>query len=84
MQLTNMKRERTRANLRQVDVAERMGTTQGRITTVECGASVRESTAKSVADAIGCDVRDLVEDREPTITLRLSELPPELREYISQ
>ncbi len=84
MQLPNMKRERTRARLRQQDVAERMGTTQGRVTTIECGASVRESTARRVADAVGCDVRDLVEEREPVISLRLSDIPPELRHYISQ
>ncbi len=77
MQLSNMKRERTRMKLRQQDVADRMGTTQGRITTIECGASVRESTAKRVAAAIGCRVEDLVEEREPVITLRLSELTPE-------
>jgi len=82
--LTNMKRERTRARLRQQDVADRMGTTQGRITTIECGASVRESTAQRVADAIGCDVRDLVDEREPVISLRLSDIPPELRHYISK
>ena len=77
MQLTNMKRERTRAGLTQTEVGKWMGTSQGRITTIECGASVRESTARRVADAIGCDVRDLVQEREPVITLRLSELSPE-------
>ncbi len=77
MHLTNMKRERNRANLRQQDVADRMGTTQGRITTIEGGASVRQETAERVAAAIGCDVRDLVEEQEPVITLRLSELSPE-------
>ncbi len=77
MQLKNMKRERNRAGLTQTEVGKRMGTSQGRITTIECGASVRESTARRVADAIGCDVRDLVEEREPVITLRLSDLTPE-------
>lgn len=77
MHLTNMKRERTRAGLTQTEVGKRMGTSQGRITTIECGASVRESTARRVADAIGCKVDDLVEEREPVITLRLSDLTPE-------
>ena len=84
MHLTNMKRERVRAGLRQQDVADRMGTSQGRITTIEGGASVRESTARRVADSIGCDVRDLVEEREPTVTFRVSDLPDELRRYISK
>lgn len=77
MQLTNMKRERTRARLTQTEVGKRMGTSQGRVTTIECGASVRKSTARRVADAIGCKVDDLVEEREPVITLRLSDLTPE-------
>ncbi len=77
VQLTNMKRERTRAGLTQTEVGKRMGTSQGRVTTIECGASVRESTAERVADAIGCKVDDLIEPQEPVITLRLSELSPE-------
>lgn len=77
MQLTNMKRERTRARLRQQDVADRMGTSQGRITTIEGGASVRPETAERVAAAIGCRVDALVEAQEPVLTFRLSELSPE-------
>ncbi len=77
MQLTNMKRERTRAGLTQEAVGKRMGTTQGRITTIEGGASVRPETAERVAAAIGCAVADLVEAREPVLTFRLSELSPE-------
>lgn len=77
MQLTNMKRERRRAGLRQQDLADRMGTSQGRITTIEGGASVRPETAERVAAAIGCKVDDLVEPREPVLTFRLSELTPE-------
>lgn len=77
MHLTNMKRERTRAGLTQVEVGRRMGTTQGRVTTIECGASVRESTAQRVADALGCAVGDLVEPKEPVLTLKLSDLTPE-------
>jgi transcriptional regulator with XRE-family HTH domain len=77
MHLTNMKRERTRAGLTQVAVGQRMGTTQGRVTTIEGGASVRPETAERVAAAIGCRVEDLVQETEPVITLRLSELSPE-------
>jgi transcriptional regulator with XRE-family HTH domain len=84
MQLTNMKKERTRAGLTQEAVGKRMGTTQGRITTIEGGASVRPETAERVAAALGCGVDDLVESKEPTITFRLSELPPELAKFISQ
>jgi transcriptional regulator with XRE-family HTH domain len=77
MQLTNMKRERTRAGLTQARVGELMGTSQGRVTTIEGGASVRPDTAERVAKAIGCRVDDLIEPQEPVITMRLSELSPE-------
>jgi transcriptional regulator with XRE-family HTH domain len=77
MQLSRMKLERTRAGLTQEAVGKRMGTTQGRVTTIEGGASVRPATAERVAAAIGCGVADLVEPKEPTITFRLSELSPE-------
>lgn len=77
MQLTNMKRERSRAGLTQEVVGQRMGTTQGRVTTIEGGASVRPETAERIATAIGCSVDDLVEPREPVITLKLSDLTDE-------
>jgi non-ribosomal peptide synthetase component E (peptide arylation enzyme) len=54
-----------------------MGTSQGRVTTIEGGASVRPETAERVAAAIGCEVSDLVEPNEPLLTFRLSELSPE-------
>ncbi len=77
MQLSRMKLERTRAGLTQARVGELMGTTQGRVTTIEGGASVRPETAERVAKAIGCKVDDLIEPQEPVISLRLSELSPE-------
>ena len=84
MQLSRMKDMRNEAGLTQVEVGKRMGTTQGRVTTIEGGASVRPETAERVAAAIGCAVADLVEPKEPTITFRLSELPPELAKFISK
>ena len=77
MQLSRMKEMRREAGLTQEAVGKRMGTTQGRVTTIEGGASVRMETAARVAKAIGCDVKELVDEREPVITLRLSELSPE-------
>ncbi len=77
MHLSNMKQERTRAGLTQVEIGKRMGTSQGRVTTIECGASVRPETAERVAAAIGCSVDDLVEPREPVLTLKLSDLTAE-------
>ncbi len=77
MQLSRMKAKRTEARLTQEVVGKRMGTTQGRITTIEGGASVRPETAERVAKAIGCKVDDLIEPNEPVLTFRLSKLTPE-------
>jgi transcriptional regulator with XRE-family HTH domain len=77
MQLSRMKDMRNEAGLTQVEVGKRMGTTQGRVTTIECGASVRPETAERVARAIGCSVEDLVEPREPVITLKMRDLTDE-------
>jgi transcriptional regulator with XRE-family HTH domain len=77
MQLSRMKAMRRAAGLTQEAVGRRMSTSQGRITTIEGGASVRPETAERVADAIGCSVDDLVEPKEPVLTFRLSELSPE-------
>ena len=77
MQLSKMKAMRRAAGLSQEAVGKKMGTSQGRVTTIEGGASVRPETAERVATAIGCKVDDLIEPQEPVITLRLSELNPE-------
>ena len=70
--------------MRQQDVADRMGTSQGRVTTIEGGASIRPAMAERVAAAIGCRVEALVEEREPVITLRLSDLTPEQIAVLTQ
>ncbi len=77
MQLSRMKAMRRAAGLTQDAVGKRMGTSQGRVTTIEGGASVRPETAERVAKAIGCKVDDLIESNEPVLTFRLSELTPE-------
>ncbi len=74
MQLSRMKAKRAEVGITQAEVGRRMGTTQGRVTTIEGGASVRPETAERVAAAIGCSVDDLVEPREPVLTLKLSSL----------
>ena len=42
---------------------------------VENGLPTTEATAKRIADGLGCEVADLI---EPTVTLRVSEIPPRL------
>jgi transcriptional regulator with XRE-family HTH domain len=65
-------------NLSQRQLGERLGTTQGRVSMIETGANVSRETAERYARALLCDISDLVTPDEPTVTLRLSEIPPEL------
>jgi hypothetical protein len=45
---------------------------------IETGANVSRETAERLAAALLCDVADLMKPEEPTVTLRLSEIPAEL------
>ncbi len=78
MRLDNLKAVRLSRNLSQRRLGERLGTTQGRVAMIEGGASVSPETADRYARALLCSVDDLVTPEEPTITLRVSEIPPEL------
>ncbi len=62
----------------QARLGERIGTSQGRIATIEGGASITPATAARVADALMCNVGELVAADEPTLTFKISELPPEV------
>lgn len=77
MRLDRMKKARKDAGLTQQQVGDRMGCAQTRITMIENGASVKPETAERVAAAIGCGIEDLIEPREPLLTLKLSELSSE-------
>ena len=55
-----MKRARKAAGLDQRQVAERVGCTQTDISRWEAGREPKASTLKKLAEAIGCDMEDLV------------------------
>jgi transcriptional regulator with XRE-family HTH domain len=78
MRLDRMKIMRRDRGLSQSELGARIGVLQPRVATIEGGASVTRETAEKIATALLCDVGDLVAPTEPTITLRLSEIPPEL------
>ena len=57
---------------------------QARISSIEWGTNVSRETAERLADALLCDVGDLMRQEEPTITLRLSDVPPEMLQAIGR
>ena len=69
---------RNRRGLTQRELATRLHTDQPRIAKIENGLSVPERTAQRIADVLLCNVADLAEPEEPTVTFKLSELTPEI------
>ena len=82
MHLENLRTVRKSRGLSQEEVGARLGLAesgaQSRIAMIEGGANVSRDTAERIARVLLCDVEDLVKPEEPTITLRLSEITPEL------
>ncbi len=71
-----MRSVRRSRGVSQAGLGERIGTTQGRVATIEGGASITRETAERVASALMCRVSDLVQSDEPTVTFKISELDP--------
>ncbi len=78
MHLENLRNVRRSRNLSQSQLGSRIGVQQPRVAMIEGGANVSRSTAERIARVLLCDVSDLVKPEEPTITLRVSDLTPEL------
>ena len=81
MRLRDVRRDR---GLSQRELAERVGTYQPRIAMIESGTNILPETAQKIASALLCDVSDLVQPEEPTITLKVSDLPPEILQLLSR
>ena len=78
MNLARMRDVRKSRGLTQRELATRLRTDQPRIAKIENGLSVPERTAQRIADVLLCNVADLAEAEEPTVTFKLSELTPEV------
>lgn len=72
--LASVRRDR---NLSQKELGRRLGMGQPRISNYEKGMSVSRTMAERIARELLCSVEDLKSD-EPTVTFKLSELPPEV------
>ncbi len=83
MHLENLRNVRRSRNLSQSQLGSRIGVQQPRVAMIEGGANVTRDTAERIAGALLCDVSDLVRPEEPTITLRLSEIPPKMLEMLA-
>jgi DNA-binding Xre family transcriptional regulator len=81
MRLRDVRRDR---GLSQRELADRVGTYQPRIAMIESGTNILPETAEKIAKALLCDVSDLVKPEEPTVTLRLSDLPPGLLQTLNE
>jgi len=81
MRLRHVRRDR---GLSQRELAARVGMYQPRISMIEGGTPIRVETAERLAKALLCNVSDLVKPEEPTITLRLSEIPPQVLETLTK
>jgi transcriptional regulator with XRE-family HTH domain len=81
MSLRDVRRDR---GLSQRELGERVGMHQPRIAMIESGTQIRPETAERIAKGLLCDVADLVKPEEPIITLKLSELPPDLLTKLSR
>jgi transcriptional regulator with XRE-family HTH domain len=84
MNLARMRDVRRSRGLTQRELANRLHTDQPRIAKIENGLSVPERTAQRIADTLMCRVSDLVQTDEPVITLRLSDLSPEMLQAIGK
>ena len=84
MQLMNLGDVRRSRGISQSDLGRRIGVRQARIASIEGGTSVSRETAERLANALLCDVGDLMQPTEPVITLRLSDLSPEILRAIGK
>lgn len=78
MRLERMKDVRTNRGLTQTQLAARLGSNQSYVSKIERGMTVPRRVADKIAGVLLCDVSDLVVPEVPTVTFKVSELPPEV------
>ena len=84
MNLSKLRDVRKSRGLTQRELAARLHTDQSRIAKIENGLSVPKRTAEKIAAVLLCGVSDLQTASEPTVILKLSELPPELLQRLTK
>ena len=84
MRLERMAEVRKSRGLNQTALGERIGRDQSYVSKIERGMSVPDRVAEDIAHALLCNVTDLTEPQEPTLTFKLSELSPEMLQAIGR
>ena len=84
MQLSNLRNVRRSRGLTQKALGRRIGVGQARVSSIEWGTNVSHETAERLAAALLCNTGDLMRPDEPTITLRMSDLSPEMLQAIGK
>ena len=78
MKIERLKDVRRDRGLSQRELGRRVGMNQPRVSSIETGLNVSPALAQRFADVLMCDVADLRTPEEPTLTFKVSELPPEV------
>jgi transcriptional regulator with XRE-family HTH domain len=84
MRLERMKEVRRNRGLTQTELAERIGSNQSYVSKIERGMTVPERVGRQIANTLLCDVADLAEPQEPTLSFKLSELSPEVLSLLTK
>jgi transcriptional regulator with XRE-family HTH domain len=84
MRLDHLYERRTARGWSQYDLADVSGVPQPTISRAENGLRVSRRTALLLAGALGVDVDSLSIGEQPTITLRVADVPPELMDALSR
>ncbi|HEV2092843.1 MAG TPA: helix-turn-helix transcriptional regulator [Rubrobacter sp.] len=78
LKIENLSKVRRDRKLSQRQLAERLGMHQPRISNMEKGMSISRTLAERIARELMCEVADIETATEPTLTFKVSELPPEV------
>lgn len=78
MKIERLKEVRRDRGLTQREPGKRLGMQQPRISNMEQGMSISRSLAERVAAELMCSVEEIKTQTEPTLTFKVSELPPEV------
>ena len=79
MKIERLGEVRRSRGLTQDEFSRRVGiNSQSRVSSIKRGLHVSPELAQRCADVLMCNVSDLVQPEEPTLTFKLSELNPEV------
>ncbi len=85
MKIERLKEMRLSRGLSQPEIGRRVGINhQSRVSSIERGLHVSPELAQKFADILMCDVSDIRSADEPTVTFKLSELPPEVLAFLTK